>query len=52
MAMEDKQESAMATAAALLVLFTTMLNPLVSVGLAVALLIVFAVYKYRRPRKH
>jgi len=50
--MDNKQESAMATIAALLVLFTTMLDPLVSAGLAVTLFIVFAVYKHIQSNKH
>lgn len=37
--------------AAMLVLFTAMLNPLVSVSLAVIMLIGFAVYKYSQPHK-
>jgi hypothetical protein len=44
--MNNKQESAMSIIAAFLVLFTTMLNPLVSAGLAATLLLAFAVYKY------
>ena len=42
----------MATISALLVLFTTMLDPLLSAGLAVALLIVFAIYKNSQSGKH
>lgn len=36
----------MAVIAALLLIFTTMLDPLVSAGLAVLLLIVFAIWKF------
>jgi hypothetical protein len=49
--MNNKQESTMATIAALLVLFTTMLNPLISASLSVILLIAFAVYKYSQSKK-
>lgn len=41
----------MATIAAMLVLFTNLLDPRVSAGLAVALLIAFAAYKYTLPKK-
>ncbi len=43
--MNDKTEATLAIIAALLVLFTTMLDPRVSAGLAVVLLVGFAVVK-------
>jgi hypothetical protein len=42
----SKQEGTFAVIAALLVLFTTMLDPLVSAGLAVLLMIAFAIWKF------
>lgn len=50
--MSSKQESAMSSIAAVLVLFTTMLDPVISAGLAVALLMAFAVYKHIQSRSH
>jgi hypothetical protein len=44
----SKQEGTMAVIAALLVIFTTMLDPLVSAGLAILLMVVFAVWKFSR----
>ncbi|NTU46548.1 hypothetical protein HGA88_02895 [Candidatus Roizmanbacteria bacterium] len=46
--MNQKQESFMSAISACLVLFTSMLHPLVSVGLAVLLIIIFAIYKYKQ----
>ena len=42
----------MAGIAAMLVLFTNLLDPRVSVGLAVVLLVAFSLYKYTRSKKH
>ncbi len=44
----SKQEGAFAVIAALLVLFTTMIDPLVSAGLAILLMIVFAIWKFTK----
>ena len=44
--MNDKQESILSLIAALLVLFSAMVAPLLSAVLAVFLLILFAIYKY------
>lgn len=44
--MSDKTESMMAVLAAVLVLFTTILDPRISAGLAIVLMIAFAVYKF------
>ncbi|BCX03001.1 MAG: hypothetical protein KatS3mg053_0939 [Candidatus Roseilinea sp.] len=50
--MNDRIEAILAALAAILVLFTTMLDPRVSVGLAIVLLTAFAVYKLiRRPSR-
>ena len=49
--MNSKQESMMSGIAAMLLLFTTMLNPLISAGLAIVFLIAFSVYKYPRSTK-
>ena len=43
---KDKTEGIFAIVATLLLLFTAMLNPLVSAGLAIGLLIFFAIYKF------
>jgi len=43
---KNKEEGIFAIAVTLLLLFTAMLNPLVSAGLAIGLLIVFAIYKF------
>jgi|GEM_PF-1065351 flagellar biogenesis protein FliO len=43
--MTDKTDATLAIIAALLVLFTTMLDPRLSAGLAVVLLVAFAVVK-------
>lgn len=48
--MSDKTEAAIAVAAPLLVLFTTMLDPRVSAGLAVVLMVAFAVLKLASSR--
>jgi hypothetical protein len=50
--MNNKQESSMAVIAALLVLFSTMLDPLISAGLSVILFIAFAIYKYSQSKKN
>ena len=44
--MNDRIEAAISFAAALLVLFSAMLDPRVSVGLAVAFLVGLAIYKF------
>ncbi len=49
--MKEKQESMIASAAALLVLFTTMLDPKASAGLAVALLLGLSFYKYFQSKR-
>jgi hypothetical protein len=46
--MSNKNEGSLAIIAAMLVLFSAMLDPRVSAGLAVVLLICFAVYKLMR----
>lgn len=43
--MNKKKESTMAVLAAILVIFTTMLNPFVSAGIAAVLFFIFAIYK-------
>ena len=43
--MSNKQEGTLATISAFVVLFSAMLNPLVSVILSVSLLIIFGLYK-------
>lgn len=45
--MNDRADETVAILAALLLLFTTMLNPLVAALLAVALLLLYAVYRWR-----
>lgn len=45
---KNMSDSAMANIAAVLVLFTTILNPIVSALLAVALLFVFSYYLHKR----
>jgi len=49
--MSDRTESMMAVLAAVLVLFTSMLDPRISAGLAVVLMIAFAVYKFIKNQK-
>jgi hypothetical protein len=44
--MNGKTEAAINTAAAILVLFTAMLDPRISVGLAVAALLGLAIYNF------
>jgi len=44
-------DSAMASIAAMLVLFTTILDPLISASLAVVLLLVFSYYLHKRNQK-
>lgn len=46
--MSDRKEAIMSAAAAILLLFVALLDPRVSLGLAVAMLIAFAAYKWRR----
>jgi len=46
LAMTDRTEGILAVMAALLVLFSAMLNPRVSAGLAVLVLIGYAAYKF------
>ena len=43
--MSDKQEGGLAMAAAVLLLFSTMLDPIVTVILSVVFILAFAVYK-------
>jgi len=49
--MKEKKESVITSAAALLVLFTAMLDPRVSAGLAVAMLLGLFIYTYLRSKK-
>jgi hypothetical protein len=49
--MTDRIEGTLSIIAALVVLFTAMLDPRASAGLAVGLLIAYAVYKYVFGRK-
>ena len=44
--MNNKTEGTLSAIAALLVLFTTMLNPWISVALAVSMFIVIAIYRF------
>lgn len=44
--MNNRQESMLSALAVALLLFTAMLDPLISSALAIILLIVFSVYKY------
>ena len=44
--MSDQTEAAISVAAALLVLFSAMLDPRVSIGLAVVFLVGLAIYKF------
>jgi len=46
--MNNKTEGIVSTLAAILVLFTTMLDPRISVGLAVAFLLGLGVYHFAR----
>jgi predicted anti-sigma-YlaC factor YlaD len=46
--MSEKTEAALAIVAALLVLFSAMLDPRISAGLAVVLLVAFAIFKFVR----
>ena len=48
--MNDKQEGGLAVAAAVLLLFSAMLDPIVTVILSVVFMLAFAVYKFV-PRK-
>jgi hypothetical protein len=45
---EDKADGIFAIISAMLVLFTTMINPLYSAALAIILLIIFSVYKFAK----
>jgi hypothetical protein len=49
--MTDRTEGTLAVIAALLVLFSAMLNPRVSAGLAVLVLIGYAAYKFVSNRR-
>lgn len=49
--MTDRTESTMSIIAALLVVFTAMLDPRVSAGPAAVLLVAFAFYKWRSSHK-
>jgi Ca2+/Na+ antiporter len=49
--LNERVEGTLSVIAALLVLFTAMIDPRVSAGLAVGLLVAFAVYKYVHGRK-
>ena len=49
--MEAKIESIFAIAAALLVLFTAMMEPYISVGIAVTLLVALVIYKFVERQK-
>ena len=44
--MNEKSEAVISFLAALLVLFSAMLDPRISIGLAVAFLVILAVYKF------
>jgi hypothetical protein len=48
---KDNRESVLDILAALLVLFTAMLDPRLSVGLAVVFLVALALYKFRQSRE-
>lgn len=50
--MKTVDESALATLAAIFVLFTTMIDPRISSVLAIVLLFGFALYKVFEDRKH
>jgi hypothetical protein len=45
---EDKTDGIFAMVAALLVLLTTMIDPIYSVALAVVLFVVFSIYKFAK----
>jgi hypothetical protein len=49
--MNEKTEGALELAAALLVLFTAMLDPIVSAGLAILFLIALSYYRFARARR-
>jgi heme/copper-type cytochrome/quinol oxidase subunit 2 len=49
--MSDKQEGALAVAAALLLLFSTMLDPMVTVVLSVVMLLAFTIYKFVKHKR-
>jgi len=49
--MNDKQEFSLGIIAAVFVLFTAMIAPPVSAALALLLLVVFAIYKFRQGHK-
>jgi predicted membrane protein len=50
-AVKAKMESIFAIAAALLVLFTAMMDPYISVGIAVTLLVALGIYKFIERQK-
>ncbi len=50
-AVKVKMESIFAVAAALLVLFTAMMQPYISVGIAATLLVALALYKFAKRQK-
>lgn len=47
--MTSKNKANLAILAALLVLFSALVNPLVSAGIAIIALVAFAIYEYRAP---
>jgi hypothetical protein len=49
--MNEKTEGALELAAALLVLFTAMLDPIVSAGLAILFLVTLSFYSFARGRR-
>jgi hypothetical protein len=49
--MNNKQESTMAIAAAILVLFSAMVDPIVSVILSLSAFLGFAVYKFGQKKR-
>ncbi len=49
--MNTQTEATMSLIAVLLVLFSAMLNPVVSAGLAVVLLLTFSLYKFAYARR-
>lgn len=50
--MNNREESLTSGIAAALILFTAMLDPLISATLAIILLIAFSIYKYIQSKKH
>jgi integral membrane sensor domain MASE1 len=45
---EDKTEALLASVAALLVLFTAIINPLTSAIISIVLIVLFAIYKFAK----